>query len=211
MRKADALHRNAYSVYVALPEAQRNLVMKDKVFGDKSLFAIEVQYDLELSDPWLYGLFAYWVDGKKVCGEDYFNLTDIYYSMRWMHGDCGNRQGGALCGLPERDIVEWIASIIRNDAATAPGNVSSELLPRDIARFNLLFHPANGMDWLFLLSCEDTGILLRKMPSHDDPVSIKAPIAVFEIPIKESYTFLGQLQSALEDKEASWSKAPSSN
>src|SRR5262245_35407037 len=70
-------------------------------FGDIHIFAIDVELDENYGGMWLFGKLCYWINGSQV-GD--FNLgtslRDAYFQMKWIVHDCGNRDGGLLCTLP---------------------------------------------------------------------------------------------------------------
>jgi hypothetical protein len=169
--------------------------LTEMLFGDKSRFAVEVRYDLRQSEPWLFGLFHYWVNGTRLGKSDYFNLTDIFYSMRRVFGDCGHREAKELCQLSSSDVAHWIKGILLDEDPRLTLEFPEDL-PRDVARFNLMFHPANGPDWLFLLRCGDHGRLIYAAKDAE-PRSMDLPIAEVEGSISKAYALLDFLNKQL--------------
>lgn len=172
--------------------------MQSSLFGDKSRFAIEIRFDREqVTSRSLFGFFFYWIAGKQVGNTSWSELTDIFFSMKWMHGDCGRRDGGRLCGLPPATVSRWWNAVMHDGGEKEYLGFEIPHLPLDVARFSLLFHPANGSDTILLLSCDGIGTLIFDPYESPDIVSIKDDIGAFEEPIREAYSFLSSMHEQL--------------
>ena len=171
--------------------------MLSSLFGDTSRFAVEIRYDLERSTSCLFGLFFYWIKGRRIGTADYFDLTDVFFSMKWVNGDCGRRDGGKLCGVAPSTICQWWNTIMSDEDPSTMG-IDTEDWPTDVLRFSLLFHSANGTDLILLLYCGDRGRLIFAPKGQAEPLVIVDDMQRFEEPLKQSYQFLDSLHERLK-------------
>ncbi|MBB4595383.1 immunity 42 family protein [Xanthomonas cannabis] len=52
------------------------------IYGDKNLFAVEMQLDNNSGGQWMLGKFCYWLNGERVGNfEDGTSLRDVYLQM----------------------------------------------------------------------------------------------------------------------------------
>lgn len=170
--------------------------MLSSVFGDISRFAVEVRDDLERSVTCLFGLFFYWIDGRRIGTADYFDLTDVFSSMRWVNHDCGRRDGGRLCELPPSTVCRWWHTIMADEDPATLG-IETDDLPTDVLRFSLWFHTTIGPDAILLLSCGGRGKLILASQERQEPLVIEDDIQRFEEPLRQSYQFLDSLHEKL--------------
>jgi len=169
-----------------------NINFDSKMFGDKEIFAVEILYNPSLSKEFTYGLFYYWVKGKRVGNDQYFNLTDVLSSMRWIRWYCGKRKEESLCGLTIKERFEYVRSTILE--LEIPINQSYFNLIEDVQKFNLMFHPhANGNDWLLLMDCDEESCVIHLCEKNKTLTAVYENIIFFESILTDSYSYLSSL------------------
>src|ERR1700684_2113924 len=120
--------------------------MEQFLFGDKSRFAVEIEIDIARSRTHLFGLFYYWIEDRRIGTGGHPDLSDAMGSMKWVVHDCGRREGKGLCHLSPLAITKWFQAIYFAETENIENilrgfDFYTNDLPRDVAKFNLLFSP----------------------------------------------------------------------
>jgi Immunity protein 42 len=161
-------------------------------FGDIKVFAVQLELDSNYGGAWLFGRFCYWINGTQV--GDYTlgtSLRDVFFSMKWIANDRGNRRGDDLCTCSGQEIFLLLDNSLYGNEETTPGF----LLPEAPARFNVT-PPVDVFDnWkVYLVECEKYELMIYKNLAADDKVEVfSAPKGMFDAFIMESYAYLEHL------------------
>lgn len=161
---------------------------QSRLFGDRETFAIEVETVIDQVSSEQLARLSYWLLSQQLVSPDFYDSLDIVSAMKWVRHDCGNRQGGVLCNLPDAQIHAFIQSVLRDDQEGQ--SVPLRNLPRDVARFNLFFHPTHGEGWLFLLGCNELGRLLYRGSDTAPLLSLVTSLSFAESCIVNAYSYL---------------------
>lgn len=159
-------------------------------FGDKQSFAVELELDKDYGGAWLFGKICYWINGVQV--GDYelgTSLRDVLSGMMWIVNDCGNRQGGALCGLSSQDVFYVLDEALYGSEASGTANdLETAETP---ARFEIKIRLDVFNGWkVFLIECGDRATILFKSADDEDVKVCALPSGAFDEIIKEVYNYL---------------------
>lgn len=163
-------------------------------FGDRSVFAIQLELNSDPGGGWLFGRFCYWIDRKQV--GDYelgTSLRDVFFNLKWITHDCGNRRGGPLCYSRPEELFELLDRSLYGVEELAP----DVWLPESPARFDIR-PPVDIFDgWkVYLVECETGDVFVYRNSGTDGKIEIfKAPTCSFETVVHQSYVYLEQLLS----------------
>lgn len=83
------------------------------IFGDTTVIAAQLELDRDHGGPWLFGWFCNWINGTQI--GDYnlgTSLRDVFFSMKWIADDRGNRQCTGLCNLPGEEVFRLLDSAL---------------------------------------------------------------------------------------------------
>ena len=161
-------------------------------FGDRSLVGAQFELNCDVGGTWLFGRFCYWINGTRL--GDYnlgTSLRDVFFSMKWIVADRGNRQGDLLCDLPAEQAFQLLdATLYGSDEV-----VASASLPQTPARFDIR-PPVDIFDgWkIYLIECHGYDRFLYSRLAPDASFEIfKAPRGIFDTVIKDAYDYLEHL------------------
>src|SRR5215207_10274548 len=90
-------------------------------FGDIKVFAVQLELDSNYGGSWLFGRFCYWINGTQV--GDYTlgtSLRDVFFSMKWIANDRGNRRGDDLCTCSGQEIFLLLDNSLYGNEETTP-------------------------------------------------------------------------------------------
>ena len=167
--------------------------MNLRTIGDRESFAVQFELDEEYEGPWLFGKFCYWIGGIRV--GDYelgTSLRDVYFGMKWLPHDCGNRGGGILCNLtPEESFSALDGALYRDEVSPDTGHCE---LPDSPARFNVSI-PVDVFDkWkIYLIECECVARMLFRN-TEDGVIRVtNLSQGVFDSVIKEVHAYVERL------------------
>lgn len=163
------------------------------IFGDKQTFAVELELDENPGGAWLFGHFCYWIGGVRV--GDYevsTSLRDVLAGMKWVVHDCGNRDGGALCGSKPQTIFSRLdASLYGSDECDGD---DSFRLPDTPARFEITLAVEVFNEWkAFLVECGDEARLLYRKVDGADATAVTIPTGLFDKATRAAYDYLDQM------------------
>lgn len=164
--------------------------LSSRLFGEREVFAVQIDNEENTSTLPRLARLSYWLFNRKLGSPELYEAEDIVAAMKWVRGDCGRRDGGALCDASDELTQQWIMMRLVN--GTEEPTALTEF-PTDVARFNLAFHPTHGAGWFFLVACGDVGRLLFRASEHSALVSGRAPIASVESAIRDAYSYLDGL------------------
>jgi len=160
-------------------------------FGDRALFSVQFELDADYGGSWLYGRFCYWVNGTQVGEYDLgTSLRDVFFKMKWVVNDCGNRNAGSLCALPPEEAFLLLdKSLYGNEQ-----NAQESWLPDLPARFDVRL-PVDVFDqWkMYLIECGDKDLMLWRDSNEANVKIFSTPLGVFDNVIKEAYDHLANL------------------
>ena len=160
-------------------------------FGDRALFSVQLELDADYGGSWLYGRFCYWVNGTRVGDYDLgTSMRDVFFKMKWVVNDCGNRKGGQLCSL----LVEEAFLLLDKSLYGAKENAQESWLPDLPARFDVR-PPVDVFDeWkMYLIECGDRDLMLYRNSNEVDVQVFGTPVGVFDTVIKQAYAHLENL------------------
>lgn len=164
--------------------------LSTRLFGQREVFAVQIDSEQSPSALPRLARLSYWLLNRKLGSPELYEAADILDAMKWVRGDCGRRDGGALCGASDELAHQWI--MMRLVAGTEEPTLHTGY-PFDVARFNLAFHPTHGAGWFFLVACGDVGRLLFRASELSAVVPVWAPIASVESAIADAYSYLDRL------------------
>lgn len=161
-------------------------------FGDRSIIAAQLELNSDYGGPWLFGRFCYWINGTQLGDYDLgTSLRDLFFNMKWIVWDRGNRQGEVLCDLPDA-----VAFSLVDSSLYGPGEViESAFLPETPARFDITPRIDIFDGWkIYLMECVGCDRFLYTHDSTEVSVeSFKAPKGAFDTVIKDTYDYLEHL------------------
>lgn len=166
-------------------------------FGDRSIFAIQVELNSDFGGAWLFGRFCYWIAGNQV--GDYelgTSLRDVFLNLKWIAHDCGNRRGDRLCQWPPEELFELLDRSLYGIDELAP----DVWLPESPARFDIR-PPVDVFDgWkIYLVECDTVDLFVYGNISTVRQIEVfKAPRGWFDMVFQQSYIYLERLVSEAE-------------
>jgi hypothetical protein len=154
------------------------------IIGDKESFAVEYELDENHGGAWMYGKICYWIGNDQV--GDYelgTSLRDALFAMKYLIGDCGNREGLVLCDLsPEEAFFQLNESIYGN---LKRANISLPDLP---ARFDILIPVDVFSQWkIFLIDCSNFTTIVYKRDAEESVHYFRIKRGEFDNIIKQLY------------------------
>jgi hypothetical protein len=166
-------------------------------FGDRSIFAIQLELNSDPGGAWLFGRFCYWIDGKQV--GDYelgTSLRDVFSNLKWIAHDCGNRRGERLCQWKPEALFDLLDRSLYGVEELAP----DVWVPESPARFDIR-PPVDVFDgWkVYLVECDTVDLFVYKNIGMGREIEIyKAPKGRFEMAVQQSYVHLERSLSETE-------------
>jgi immunity protein 42 of polymorphic toxin system len=166
-------------------------------FGYRSIFAIQLELNSDPGGAWLFGRFCYWIGGKQV--GDYemgTSLRDVFFNLKWIAHDCGNRREARLCLSHPEELFELLDRSLYGVEELAP-NV---WVPECPARFDVR-PPVDVFDgWkVYLVECDMVDLFVYKNTGTGRNVEIyEAPRGTFDMVVQHSYVYLERLLSDTE-------------
>jgi hypothetical protein len=166
-------------------------------FGDRSIFAIQLELDSNPGGAWLFGRFCYWIHGKQVGNYELgTSLRDVFLNLKWIAHDCGNRRGDRLCLSPPEELFELLDRSLYGVETLAP----DVWLPESPARFDIR-PPVDVFDgWkVYLVECNAIDLFVYENIGTARKIeAFKAPTGRFDMAVQQSYLYLERLLSAIE-------------
>lgn len=166
-------------------------------FGDRSIFAIQLELNSDPGGAWLFGRFCYWIGGKQV--GDYeigTSLRDVFFNLKWIAHDCGNRRDDHLCHREPEDLFELLDRSLYGMEEIA----ADVWLPESPARFDIR-PPVDIFDgWkVYLVECNTADwFVYKNIRTGLEIENLKVPIGRFDLVLHESYIYLERLLSETE-------------
>lgn len=161
-------------------------------FGDRTVIAAQLELNRDYGGPWLFGRFCYWINGTQL--GDYnlgTSLRDVLFSMKWIVGDRGNRQGNFLCDLPGEEAFRVLDGSLYGPEEV----IASAFFPETPARFDIR-PPVDIFDcWkIYLMECEGCDrFLYARLAPEVSVETFNAPKGAFDTVIKDTYDYLEHL------------------
>jgi hypothetical protein len=166
-------------------------------FGDRSIFAIQLELNSDPGGAWLFGRFCYWIDGKQVGNYELgTSLRDVLFNLKWIAHDYGNRRDNRLCLSPPEELFELLDRSLYG-VEKLPPNVS---VPECPARFDVR-PPVDVFDgWkVYLVECDTLDLFVYKNTGRGGNIEIyEAPRGRFDMAVQRSYVYLERLLSDTE-------------
>lgn len=158
-------------------------------FGDPNTFAVQLQLDPDYGGSWLFGRFCYWINRTQV--GDYAlgtSLRDLFFSMKWIIHDRGNRRGSTLCKLPPHEIFLLLDSSLFGNKEP----VTNLSLPDAPARFDITPRVDVFDGWqVYLVECEMHDLILyRGAGTRDQVEAFRASKGTFDAVIMQAYDYM---------------------
>lgn len=162
------------------------------LFGDKKLFAVELDLAEDHGGAWLFGRFCYWINEVQVGDYELVTtLRDVLSGMKWIVYDCGNRKGEDLCELQPREIFFILDKLLYgSEEYETSKNLQTPDTP---ARFEITIPVDVFNRWkVFLIECGDKARIFFKSIDEDVKVG-NLPAGIFDNVIKDVYGYLDKL------------------
>lgn len=163
------------------------------IVGNKGLFAIEFELDDNYGGSWLFGKFCYWVRGVQIGNFALgTSLRDVLFQMKYVVGDCGNRNDINLCAHKPQELFDYLNTILYGDVDTVPpASIPSIEAP---ARFDIKMQ-VDVFDHLkiFLIDCSNSSRLLLTNSTDSQVQEFFLPIGEFDNVVKNVYAELNRL------------------
>jgi hypothetical protein len=113
------------------------------------------------------------------------SLRDVFFQMKWIVFDCGNRAGGVLCKYNPEVVFYGLDGALYE---SSDFDIGSEFeLPDTPARFDISI-PMDIFDgWkIYLIECGDKAIIHFKSIDDTDIRVVSIAIGIFDSVIKEA-------------------------
>lgn len=166
------------------------------IFGDRTVIAAQLELDSDHGGSWLFGRFCYWINGTEIGNYNLgTSLRDVFFSMKWIVGDCGNRQANGLCDLRGEEAFSLLDGFLYGPEEI----VSIASLPQTPARFDIT-PPVDIFEGykIFLLECKECDLILYRRLIRDASVQVfKTEHGVFDGVIKETYDYMEALYESV--------------
>jgi hypothetical protein len=154
------------------------------IIGDKESFAVEYELDQNHGGTWMYGKICYWISNYQV--GDYelgTSLRDTLFAMKYLIGDCGNREGLVLCDLSPEEAFFQLNESIYGNLQKVDTN-----LPDTPARFDILIPVDVFSQWkIFLIDCNNFTTILYKRDTEESVRYFRIKRGEFDNIIKQLY------------------------
>ena len=166
-------------------------------FGDRNIFAIQLELNSDPGGAWLFGRFCYWINEKQV--GDYelgTSLRDVFLNLKWIVHDCGNRRGDRLCLSQPEELFELLDGSLYGVGELAP----DVWLPESPARFDIR-PPVDVFDgWkVYLVECDTRDLFVYQNVGTGRKIEIfKASTGRFDMAVQQAYLYLERLLSETE-------------
>lgn len=167
-------------------------VFKMMEFGDRKIFAVQLELDLHHSGAWLFGRFCYWINGVQVGDYDPgTSLRDVLFNLKWIDHDRGNRREKTFCDRSVEDVFSLLDNSLYGDEQIAPNG----WLPEAPARFDVR-PPVDVFDgWkIYLVECQEFDLMIYRKIDVEQRIQVfEIPRGMFDTVIKETYDYLERL------------------
>jgi hypothetical protein len=162
------------------------------IIGDENAFAVEFDLDVNHGGSWMYGRICYWINCDQI--GDYSlgtSLRDVLFSMKYLVGDCGNREESMLCELPYNEAFHVIdKSIFKSTAIDKIDMPSRFKISIDVDVFDFFK--------VYLIDCSNKSIILYKKNQEETKYFVLKK-GWFDSVIKRFYITLDSIyKSSLE-------------
>lgn len=166
-------------------------------FGERNTFAIHLELNSDPGGAWLFGRICYWIGGEQVGDyEQGTSLRDVFFNLKWIVHDCGNRRGDRLCHRRPEELFELLDQSLYGVEELPP----TLWLPESPARFDIR-PPVDIFDgWkLYLVECDASDVFIYRHTGTDRKLQMfKAPTGSFDKVVQETYVYLEHLLSEAE-------------
>lgn len=166
-------------------------------FGDRRIFAIQLELNSDPGGAWLFGRFCYWINGKQVGNYDLgTSLRDVFFNLKWIVHDCGNRGGYRMCHWQPEEVFALLDRSLYGVEELAP----DDWLPESPARFDIR-PPVDIFDgWkVYLVECDTGEVFVYRNTGTDGRIEkFEAPTGSFDKVVHQSYVYLERLLSETE-------------